>query len=300
MKGEFLLLSQSAPAPAPAPAPASTPLLTRKTPPAHPHALYPRGKIVSKARPADALDGPPLSINRPAAEQGQVNDETYSDSDSDVSFGGNDAEAQGFGADGVPLEKYKALEEKLIALMKKTTAQKKDFKSIRKEHRKASNEAKHLKMERDELEQEVEEYQIKYEEALLKVGTGGGGGGGGGGAGGAALEEQRRKQREEARKALFAGGDEDDDVDFHVKLEDINFIKEVSERRKPRPDEVVQHHCVLYSIPFQPFPLLSSLAIIADHYPNHKVHQQEDAPRGRYPYRPGSLRFLGRFLLLLL
>ena len=241
---------------------------------------------MSKARPADALDGPPLSINRPAAEQGQVNDETYSDSDSDVSFGGNDAEAQGFGADGVPLEKYKALEEKLIALMKKTTAQKKDFKSIRKEHRKASNEAKHLKMERDELEQEVEEYQIKYEEALLKVGTGGGGGGGGGGAGGAALEEQRRKQREEARKALFAGGDEDDDVDFHVKLEDINFIKEVSERRKPRPDEVVSASlCAL----FHSIPTIIPTTLFAGYHRRSLSESQSTSTR-RCPSRPISVQ----------
>jgi len=188
-----------------------------------------RGQIVANRTPTKAPDSTSPNVRQQADHDDETN---ISDSDSDVSFGGNDAEAQGFGADGVPMEKYKALEEKLVTLMKKTTTQKKDFRTMRKEHRKATSEAKHLKEANDELEQEVDEWTIKYEEALLKVGTGGGGGGGGGGAGGAALEEQRRKQREEARKALFAGGDEDEDVDFHIKLEDMGFLKEVSNNRE--------------------------------------------------------------------
>ena len=91
-----------------------------------------KGQLVKRTEPSQDSANSPLPIDRPAEQE---DDGNYSDSDSDVSFGGNDAEAQGFGADGVPMEKYKSLESKLVELMKKATAQKKEYKPMRKEHR---------------------------------------------------------------------------------------------------------------------------------------------------------------------
>ena len=170
---------------------------------------------------------PPRQLEESPSKEDDYDRDNVSDEGSDISFGGGGLEEVGFGSDGVPLEKYNALSAKMVALMNVTKTHKKEFKALRKKHKKADSELTNVKQERDELEQEVEEMQVKYEEALQKGGTGGGGGGGRAGAGGAALEEQRRKQREDARKALFAGGEEDDDVDFHVKLEDMGFLREI-------------------------------------------------------------------------
>jgi len=146
-----------------------------------------------------------------------------SESGSEIEFGGDNA---GYN-EGVPMERYKALEMRLVAVVKKVKESKKEYKDMRKKFKTIKKEAEVAKSENEELKNEVEELDAKLTEAYSQVQTGGGGGGGGGGAGGAALEEQRRKQREEARKALFAGGAEEEEEDFHVKLEDMSFIKDL-------------------------------------------------------------------------
>ncbi|GMI17714.1 hypothetical protein TrLO_g1105 [Triparma laevis f. longispina] len=154
-------------------------------------------------------------------EGGDGND---SESGSEIGFGG-----EGDFNDGVPIEKYKALEMRLVAVVKKVKTSRKEFKDMRKKFRKADKEVVQFKQENEELNKEVVELDAKLQEAYTNQGgQGGGGGGGGGGAGGAALEEQRRKQREDARKALFAGGGDDDDEGvFHVNVQDMSFIKDL-------------------------------------------------------------------------
>ncbi|GMH89531.1 hypothetical protein TrST_g11353 [Triparma strigata] len=161
------------------------------------------------------------------------------DADEDFMDGGdgNDSESGseiGFGGEadfneGVPIEKYKALEMRLVAVVKKVKASRKEFKDMRRKFRKADRISKDATKENEELNKEVVELDAKLQEAYQNQGSGGGGGGGGGGgAGGAALEEQRRKQREEARKALFSGGaDDEDDNLFHVNVQDMSFIRDL-------------------------------------------------------------------------
>ena len=96
------------------------------------------------------------------------------DADEDFMDGGdgNDSESGseiGFGGEadfneGVPIEKYKALEMRLVAVVKKVKASRKEFKDMRRKFRKADRISKDVTKENEELNKEVVELDAKLQE----------------------------------------------------------------------------------------------------------------------------------------
>jgi hypothetical protein len=153
---------------------------------------------------------------------GNVSDDNQSASGSEVDFGG----AGGI-SDGVPLEQFKAVQSRLVTVVGKFKGIKKEAKEAKKKLKVVEAQLAFVKEEVEDNKTEIESMEAKLAEAYSKTASGGSSSGGGGGAGGAALEEQRRKQREEARKALFSGADEEEEEAFHLKADDLGFLKEI-------------------------------------------------------------------------
>ena len=157
-----------------------------------------------------------------------------SESGSEIEFG-----AQAV-SDGIPVEQYEKTHADLSAMVALLVKERKEHKDLKKKQKKIDQQLKEFTLMKDEDKLEIDELEGKLAEAISKQGQGISAAGGGGGAGASsALEEQRRKQREDARKALFSGADDDDDEEFHVKIDDLSFVKEFLKRLQKRINKLM-------------------------------------------------------------